>query len=96
MYCIQHCIICRLSDSTVSEDAEIEPRTSVLAVRRSNYSLDLIRWTIVAYLESLVEVDRHLRGVAAEEDDHYGGENAGHRCVAPAPRDKTRLSSTAP
>ncbi len=39
MYCIQHCFICRPSDSTVSEDAGIEPRTvatSALAVRRSN------------------------------------------------------------
>jgi hypothetical protein len=27
MYCIQHCFICRPSDSTVSEDAGIEPRT---------------------------------------------------------------------
>jgi hypothetical protein len=39
MYCIQHCFICRPSDSTVSEDAAIEPRTvatSALAVRRSN------------------------------------------------------------
>ncbi len=38
---IQHCFICRPSDSTVSEDAVIEPRTIVttaLVVRRSNYS----------------------------------------------------------
>ncbi len=27
MYCIQHCFICRPSDSTVSEDAGIQPRT---------------------------------------------------------------------
>ncbi len=27
LYCIQHCLICRPSDSTVSEDAGIEPRT---------------------------------------------------------------------
>jgi hypothetical protein len=36
MYDIQHCFICRLSDSTVSEDAGIEPRTvaiTALAVR---------------------------------------------------------------
>ncbi len=45
---IQRCFICRLSDSTVSEYAEIEPRTVVatlaLAVRRTNHSasLDLI------------------------------------------------------
>jgi hypothetical protein len=38
-YCIQHCFICRPSDSTVPTDAGIEPRTvatSALAVRRSN------------------------------------------------------------
>ncbi len=41
MYDIQHCFICRPSDSTVSGDAGIEPRTAVtkaLAVRRSNHS----------------------------------------------------------
>ncbi len=41
VYCIQHCFICRPSDSTVSEVAGIEPRTvatSALAVRRSNLS----------------------------------------------------------
>jgi hypothetical protein len=41
MYDIQHCFVCRPSDSTVSEDAEIEPRTvmtTALAVRCSNHS----------------------------------------------------------
>ncbi len=41
MYDIQHCFICRSSDSTVSKDAGIEPRTvasTALAVRRSNHS----------------------------------------------------------
>jgi hypothetical protein len=41
MYDIQHCFICRPTDSTVSEDAGIEPRpvaTRALAVRRSNHS----------------------------------------------------------
>jgi hypothetical protein len=41
MHCIRHCFICRPSDSTVSEDAGIEPRkvaTTALAVRRSNHS----------------------------------------------------------
>jgi hypothetical protein len=46
MNCIQHCFICRPSDSTVSEDAGIEPRTvatSALTVRRSSHTwLDLI------------------------------------------------------
>ncbi len=41
MYDIHHCFICRPSDSTVSEDAEIEPRTvatTALNVRRSDHS----------------------------------------------------------
>ncbi len=41
MYDIQHCFICRPTDSTVSEDAGIKPRTVVttaLAVRGSNHS----------------------------------------------------------
>jgi hypothetical protein len=41
MFCIQHCFISRPSDSTVLEDAGIEPRTvttSALADRRSNQS----------------------------------------------------------
>jgi hypothetical protein len=41
MYDIQHCFICRPSDSTVSEDAGIGPRTvatTALAVRRTNHS----------------------------------------------------------
>ncbi len=41
MYRIQHCFKCRPSDSTVPEDAGIDPRTvatSALAVRRSNHS----------------------------------------------------------
>jgi hypothetical protein len=39
-YNIQHCFICRPSDSTVPTDAGIEPRTvatGALAVRRSNH-----------------------------------------------------------
>jgi hypothetical protein len=41
MYDIQHCFICRPTDSTVSEDAGIEPRTvatTALTVRCSNHS----------------------------------------------------------
>ncbi len=40
MYCIQHRLICRPPDSTVSEDAGIEPRTVAtltLTARRSIY-----------------------------------------------------------
>jgi hypothetical protein len=39
-YCIQHCFICRPSDSTVPTDAGIESRTvatGALAVRCSNH-----------------------------------------------------------
>jgi hypothetical protein len=39
-YYIQHCFICRPSDSTVPTDVGIEPRTvatDALAVRRSNH-----------------------------------------------------------
>jgi hypothetical protein len=36
MYDIQHCFICRPSDSTVSEDAGIEPRTVVKVVYLPN------------------------------------------------------------
>ncbi len=46
MYCIQHCFICRPSDTTVSEDAGIEPRTvatAALAVDALTTQLDLIR-----------------------------------------------------
>ncbi len=41
MYFIQHCFICRPSDSTVPEDPGIEPRTVAtfaLAVKRSNHA----------------------------------------------------------
>jgi hypothetical protein len=41
LYDIQHCLICRLSNSTVWEDAGIEPRTvatTAVVVRRSNHS----------------------------------------------------------
>ncbi len=40
-YFIQHCFICRPSDSTVSEEVGIDPRsvmTSALAIRRFNHS----------------------------------------------------------
>jgi hypothetical protein len=47
MYVIQYCFICRPSDSTVSEDAGIEPRT-VATARRSNHSaIDLIQHSIM-------------------------------------------------
>jgi hypothetical protein len=42
--CIQHCFICRPSDSTVSEDAGIETRTvATLALTRSSRVVDEIR-----------------------------------------------------
>ncbi len=53
-YFIQHCFICRPSDSTVSVDATIEPRTFAtlaLTVRRSKHSATDISDT---YLPKLV------------------------------------------
>jgi hypothetical protein len=47
-YYIQHCFICRPSDSAVPTDAGIEPRTvatSALAVRRSNDQVK--RWNFI-------------------------------------------------
>ncbi len=40
LYAFQHCFICRSSDSTVSEDAGIEPRNvaTTSTARRSNHS----------------------------------------------------------
>jgi hypothetical protein len=56
MYYVQHCFICRPSDSTVSEDAGIESSTvatSALAVRRSSHSatshVDETKNIIIAY-----------------------------------------------
>ncbi len=65
MYDIQHCFICRPSDSTVLEDAGIEPRTvatTALAVRRSRRSArshpqatDLIHNRPQTYLRRVAE-----------------------------------------
>ncbi len=61
MYFIQHWFICRPSDSTVSEDTEIEPRTvatSSLAVRRSSHSATshlLSRSSTVGYISSTID-----------------------------------------
>jgi hypothetical protein len=50
---IQHCFVCRPSDSTVSGDAEIEPRTVAtlaLTARRSNQSAGSHLWLICRFL----------------------------------------------
>jgi hypothetical protein len=64
---IQHCFICRPSDSTVSEDAGIEPRTvasSALAVRRSNHSAGShIR------LKDIIVLQKRRRDISTQEDD---------------------------
>ncbi len=39
MYCIQHCFICRPSDSIVSEDAGIEPRTVATSALAASQTL---------------------------------------------------------
>jgi hypothetical protein len=47
---IQHCFICRPPDSSVSEDAGIEPRTGAtlsLGVRHSNHSVSSLQLTLL-------------------------------------------------
>jgi hypothetical protein len=64
---IQHCSTCRPSDSTVSEDAGIEPRTlatSALAVKRSSHSA--ISHPQVGYISSTARL-YHIR----LSDYHY-------------------------
>ncbi len=59
MYDIQHCFICRPSDSTVSEDARIEPMTvatTALAVRRSNHKARSHPFVIYALKNYFVEI----------------------------------------
>ncbi len=55
MFFIQHCFICRPSDSTVPEDAGIEPRTVAtfaLAVKRSNHAAISLMSMIIKYIVS--------------------------------------------
>jgi hypothetical protein len=53
MYAIQHCFICRPLDSTVSEDAEIEPRSvatlALTAMGTVTTRLDLIRFLLLLW-----------------------------------------------
>jgi hypothetical protein len=69
MYDIQHSVICRPSDSTVSEDAGIEPRTvatTALAVRRSNNSArSHPRWSIKSYLSGAPGCSVHRGDIGA-------------------------------
>jgi hypothetical protein len=66
MYVIQHGFICRPSDSTVSEEAGIDPMTdatAALAVRRSTYhsarshQLYITRSQNIVVLSSVVDPD---------------------------------------
>jgi hypothetical protein len=66
MYFFQHCVIYRLSESAVSEDAGIEPRTDAtleLAFRRSYHSvrshptlLDTIIGTFKRHAKHILDV----------------------------------------
>jgi hypothetical protein len=65
MFFILHCFICRLSDSTVSEDAGIKPRTVAtlaLAVLCSNHSaiLSTIRLDLIHTLLDLIHTQLDL------------------------------------
>jgi hypothetical protein len=59
MYVIQHCFICRPSDSSVTEDAGIKIRTVAtfaLTVKRSNYSILTARSHPRTRLDLIVEI----------------------------------------
>jgi hypothetical protein len=61
MYDTQHCFICLPSDTTVSEDAGIEPRTvatTALAVRRSKKSAEELRKDIPS-LRQYIDATMH-------------------------------------
>jgi hypothetical protein len=78
MYAIPHCFICRPSDSTVSEDAGIEPRTTAtlaLTVRRSNYSARSHPHFIYIYLQVKIILFRN---------DRVGGRVGDRRLLAHA------------
>ncbi len=73
LYVIQHCFICHPSDSTVSEDAGIEPRPLAMTARRSNHLattsqisstwLGLIHWQISSTrLDLIHEARSHPQG----------------------------------
>jgi hypothetical protein len=46
---IQHCFICRVSDSTVSEDAGIEPRTIANLALKARHSNQPLRCVLDRY-----------------------------------------------
>ncbi len=60
MYDFQHCFICRPSDSTVLEDAGIEPRTDAtmaLDVIRSNHSAGSHSYLARSHYKLLIRPD---------------------------------------
>jgi hypothetical protein len=66
LYCIQHCFICRPSDSTVSEDAGIEPRTvatMALMARRSSLSA-------ISHSQSATYIDHPLSARSHPQNFH--------------------------
>jgi hypothetical protein len=80
MNVIQHCFIFRPSDSTVSEDPGIEPRTTAtlaLTVRRSNYSARSHPHFIYIYLQ--IEI---VRKMALFRNDRVGGRVGDRRLLA--------------
>ncbi len=69
LYDIQHCFVCCPSDSTVSEDAGIEPRafaTTALAIRRSNHSARSVEIQNAAFL-TIQKLQNHT----GEEYSYY-------------------------
>jgi hypothetical protein len=53
LYVIQHCFICRPSDSTVSADAGIEPRTVATLAQKAKLSHHSARSHQLRFIEKI-------------------------------------------
>jgi hypothetical protein len=77
MYVIQYCFICRTSNSTLSEDAGIEPRTLALTARRSYHSaIDLIHTLI--NLRPRLTWDVHFSAKLTQSSSSRDGSSQSH------------------
>jgi hypothetical protein len=76
MYFIQHCFFCRLSDSTVSEDAGIEPRTVAYCTSSYFYVSVLFKYLhVVVDLDGVcqvLEAGRDLGNALLKVEDVHG------------------------
>jgi hypothetical protein len=67
MYVVQHCLICSPSDSTVSEDAGIEPDFDIDSPSPQVSSISFIQLVhkkrLVKHINSLFSLAQHLVGL---------------------------------